>query len=168
MATATGMGLAGAAMGAEASHAPAAIRVVASASLSGKITSSGSEGIGIDGRVYALAPTVRIQSRGYRLPLDQLKSGMRVNVRRSGGKVTGISALGAGTNLPASHQIRGRIAVVTPTTLTIGGYTVSVAPNVDLDIHAHVLTQTLAPGLWVHVWLNVHGQVDSVVAKPKP
>lgn len=163
---AVGLAAVGAAGFTPASHARAVSLLSGSTFFGGEITSTGSGTIGINGRAYPITPTTKIFSRGYLVPPARLKTGMQVKVGIHGGTVIRILAPGTATNLPASHQIRGRLTAVTPTTLTLGGYTVSVAPKVDLDIHASTFTQTLAPGLWAHVWLNAHGQVDSVVANP--
>ncbi len=132
--------------------------------ISGTISADTSTSVTINGTTYPYASNVRIQYHDYSLTAAQVPAGSNASLKlNSSGQVTGM-ALMSDANLPAMPVVSGTISALTSTSVTIGSYTLSLAPQMTVVYAgATSLTNSVTTGETASVHLNSSGQIDRLI-----
>lgn len=133
--------------------------------VSGTVSGSTSTSITIGGNTYTYAPGARIQYHGYKhLNPLAIAVGSQALVRLNGaGQVVDVRVL-SDTSLPAQREVSGTVSAVNGSTITVDGYTLTMAPSFDIAyLGATSLSNSVTTGEEAHAWLNASGQVSRLI-----
>ena len=132
--------------------------------ISGSISADTSTSVTVNGTTYPYASNVRIQYHDYSLTAAQVPTGGNASLKlNSSGQVVEMN-LQSDANLPAMPIVTGTISAVSSNSLTIGSYTLSLAPQMTIVYAgATSLTNSVTTGETAAVHLNSSGQVDRLI-----
>ncbi len=150
------------------SQAPETQAPEAEGSVFGTVSSMSGTAITVNGTSYPLAAAVAIHYHDWNLTGQPLPQGTAVKLSVTNGTVDRIEVL-SDPALPQSQTVRGIISQFTSTTLTIDGYTLTLAPSVAVTYHDYQLSVSRVPsGVPVKVNLNQAGQVARIKLESDP
>lgn len=133
--------------------------------VSGTVSGSSATSITIGANTYTYAPGARIRYREYgNLSPLAISVGSDVVARlNSAGQVTEVRVL-SDTGLPARREVSGTVSAVNGSTITVDGYTLTLAPSFDIAfLGATSLSNSVTTGEEAHARLNASGQVSRLV-----
>lgn len=132
--------------------------------ISGSISADTATSVTINGTTYPYATNVQIQYRDYSLTPAQVPTGSNASLQlNSSGQITSMKLM-TDANLPSMPFVTGTISAVTSTSVTIGSYTLTLAPQMTVVYTgATSLTNAVTTGETAAVHLNSSGQVDRVI-----
>ncbi len=139
------------------------IRVKHPTHVSGTVSAISPTGLTIGSTTYAYATSVRVRYHGYVLTTSDIPVGSTLVAHLNASGQIDAVLLKSDSGLPASHHLTGTISAVSPSTISLNGYSLTLASQFELEFKdATSLTTSVAPGEQARVSLNSHGQIQAL------
>lgn len=137
-------------------------------SVSGTVTAISPSTIAVASQTLPLASGVSVHYQDKTIALSQLATGAMVKLSLTSGVVTAIE-VASDPGLPPGNSVTGQITAVSPTTVTLGGYVLTLASSLQVNFHDFQLTQAaLAAGEMAKAQLDSSGHVSQVKLETDP
>lgn len=137
-------------------------------SLSGTVTAASLTSITVAGKTFPVASGVSVHYQDKTIAMGQVVIGAVVKLGFQGGVVTAIQ-VSTDPGLPPGNSVTGQITAVTPTSITVGGYVLTLGSSLNVKFHDFQLTQAaLVAGEMAKVQLNSNGHVNQVKLETDP
>lgn len=143
------------------------IRLQNEGRVQGTVTADSSSSITIGSTTYPYAADVIIRYHQYVLTPTQVPTGSMATVKLNALRQAQEVVLRSDANLPQKHEISGTISMVSGNTMTISGYTLTMAPTFSVTYeNVTSLVDAVTPGETASAWIDGSGQVSRSLAPP--
>ncbi len=132
--------------------------------VSGSVSAVSSTSITVAGTTYAITPQTSVSYGPFTLNSSEIPVGSTITMQLNGNTVTRIF-LKTDASLPAGRELQGAITALGTNTITVDGYTLTVAPSVAVRGTVVTSWSQLTAGTQVSLYLTASGQVEVIRVK---